>query len=246
MPPKKRAGSQRPSGSSPKTAASRRQRKDEIRAEREALARAKARRDSRRRIIALGVAGLLGYAAISLLQRAPAPQALSAAALDAGRSAGCSNLELRPQVQGDVPREHFATGGSTPYPSLPPAAGNHAEDPLEPATRVLDSPPDEARVVHSLEHGSVMVSYRPPGDPGGLATATIDALAPLATGNPATYLAPSADLPQGVGFALRAWNVAVTCDGDLTDAQATTLTQGFVDALACTSNAPEATAGDGC
>lgn len=250
----KRKRARRPAGppgprptASPETGGpTRRQRKEEVRAQREAETRAKARRDSRRRMLALAVAGLVGYAAISLLNRAPAAQALAASAADAGRAAGCTNLDLAAQLTGDVSREHFPTGESTPYPTLPPAAGAHAEDPLEATTRVLDAPPDEARVVHTLEHGSVMISYRPPGDPGGLTQATIDVLASLVTDSPATYLAPSVDLPEGVGFALRAWNVAVTCSGDITTAGATALTQGFVDALACTSNAPEATIGDGC
>jgi hypothetical protein len=177
---------------------------------------------------------------------APAPEPLSAAAAAAGRAAGCTNLDLAPAIAGDVPRNHFPTGQSTAYPSQPPTAGNHALDPLPPTERILTTPPDEARAVHTLEHGSVILSYRAPGDPGGLPQPVIDALEPVATGNPATYVAPSIELPEGTALSLRAWNVAIDCPASITVAQARTLAHGFVDALACTRNAPEPNNGDGC
>jgi hypothetical protein len=226
--------------------ATRREHKAAVRARREAEARARARRERRRRLLLLAGAGLAGYALIVFIGRAPGAQALPTAAAEAGRTAACTNLELAPQLEGDVPRDHFPTGQATSYPEAPPAAGNHAIDPLEPAVRVLETPPDEARLVHTLEHGSVFISYRPPGDPAGLPQETIDALAALAPTRPATYVAPSASLPDGAGLALRAWNVAVTCPGSITASQATVLAEGFVTALACTSNAPEGTLGDGC
>ncbi|HEX6844952.1 MAG TPA: DUF3105 domain-containing protein [Actinomycetota bacterium] len=226
--------------------ATRRDRKAALRAQREAEARARARRERRRRFLLLTGAGLAGYALILFLGRAPGAQALPGAAAEAGRAAACTNLELAPQLDGDVPRDHFPTGQATEYPQIPPAAGNHALDPLEPGVRVLDAPPDEARLVHTLEHGSVFLSYRPPGDPDGLGQDAVDALASLAPDRPATYLAPSAALPEGTGLALRAWNVAVLCPGTISAEQATALADGFVTALACTSNAPEGTLGDGC
>lgn len=228
------------------TKPTRQTRKAEVRARKEAEAKAAARRATRRRMVVFAVAGLLGYVLITFVNRSPAAEPLATAAADAGRVAGCTNLELSPQVSGEVSRDHEPTGTAIAYDILPPAAGTHAEDPLPTDPRVLDTPPDEGQVVHTLEHGSVVLSYRPSGDPGGLSSTTIEALAPVANGNPATYLAPAASLPDGSGLALRAWNVAITCPGDITSEDATTLAQGFVDALACSANAPEARLGDGC
>lgn len=224
----------------------RRQQKQAVREARERAAREKARRDAVRRIASFAAAGVLAVAAITLLNRVPAAQPLSDAAVDAARSAGCDNVELSPQLTDEVPRDHFPTGESTSYPSQPPTAGNHAVDPLESSARVLTTPPDEARAVHTLEHGSVILAYRPPQDPGGVTQAVIDALGPIATSGKATYLAPSASLPDGTGLSFEAWNVVVNCPGTITVAQATAFAHGFIDALACTDNAPEAKSGDGC
>ncbi len=74
----------------------------------------------------------------------------------------------------------------------------------------------------------------------------VDALAPIANDSPATYLIPHAGLPDDTGFAVTAWNKLITCPATVTPDQAVTITQGFVDSFACTSNAPEGSNGDGC
>jgi len=224
--------------------AARRARKEEVRAARAREARTRARRDAFRRVAVFAVAGIVGVAAITLFNRAVSAKPLSPAALAAASAAGCQPLTS--PLTGDISRDHFPTGQSTPYPDHPAVGGNHAENELTPGIRVYTAPVDEARAVHNLEHGSVFLYYRPPGDPGGLSQSVIDALAPLARRNHATYLAPYADLPDGTGFALTAWNKLLTCPGSITAAQATTLAQGFVDSFACTSNAPEGKSGDGC
>lgn len=238
--------SRRAAPSAPADRAARRERKEHVRAARAHEARRAARRQAVRRAGSFAAAGILGVVAITFIGRASGAEPLSQAAAGVARAAGCQNVDLAPQLTGDVSREHFPAGQSTPYSIAPAAAGDHAAQELTPTVRVLTEPPDEARAVHNLEHGSVILYYRPPGDPGGLSQEVIDALGPLAERNRATYLAPHPDLPEGTALALTAWNVVVPCPGTITVDQATTLAQGFVDSLACTSNAPEGKLGDGC
>jgi hypothetical protein len=131
----------------------------------------------------------------------------------------------------------------------PAVAGPHDPTPLPDQPRVYTADTlagyHETQAVHSLEHGSVIMYYRPTGD-DGLPVKTVDALAPIAQNNPATYLIPYPDLPSGTSLAFTAWNKLLACPGSITTAQATTLAQGFVESFACTSNAPEARNGPGC
>jgi hypothetical protein len=96
-----------------------------------------------------------------------------------------------------------------------------------------------------LEHGSVIAYYRLPGE-GGVTQDVVDALAPVANTNKASYLIPYPSFGEGQGFAVTAWNKRIICPGTITAEQATTLFQGFIDSYACTANAPEGDLGDGC
>jgi hypothetical protein len=100
--------------------------------------------------------------------------------------------------------------------------------------------------VHTLEHGSVIMYYRPTGDPGGLSQDVVAKLAPIAQDNKASYLIPYPDLPDGTALAFTAWNKLLTCPAKISPDQAATVAQGFIDSFACTSNAPEGKLGDGC
>jgi hypothetical protein len=100
--------------------------------------------------------------------------------------------------------------------------------------------------VHTLEHGSVIMYYRPTGDQGGLPQPVVDRLAPIAQDNKASYLIPYPDLPSGTALAFTAWNKLLTCPAKITPEQAASVAQGFIDSFACTNNAPEGKLGDGC
>ena len=140
---------------------------------------------------------------------------------------------------------HLAAGQDYTYPDHPATSGYHDPAPLPPTPRVYITPVRETQAVHTLEHGSVIMYYRPSGD-GGIGADVVSALGPVATGNHATYLIPYSELPNGTGFALTAWNKLITCPASITAPQAVTLSQGFVDSFACTNNAPEGKLGDGC
>jgi hypothetical protein len=97
----------------------------------------------------------------------------------------------------------------------------------------------ETKAVHSLEHGAVIMYYRPSADPEGLPGNVVDALKPVAETSKATYLIPYAQLPTGTALAYTAWNKLLTCPNGITADEATTVAQGFVASYECTSNAPE-------
>jgi hypothetical protein len=221
----------------------RRERKDEARAAREAARRRQQQRATFRRAGVFALAGVVGIGVFLYLNRVAAPGSLSDEVLDTAAEAGCS--ELITPVDDAPGQLHLQPGQQPEYPSLPATSGYHDPAPLPGTPRVYDAPVAETQAVHTLEHGSVIAYYRAPGD-GGVSQEVVDALRPVANDNPASYLIPHAGLAEDTGFALTAWNKIMTCPGTVSAAQATTLMQGFVDAFACTSNAPEGNVGDGC
>jgi Protein of unknown function (DUF3105) len=218
----------------------RRERKDEARRARDAERKRAARRTAFRRALIFAGIGVLVVVALTYFQRAGSAKPLSAAAQSAASAAGCSGVETpaasAPGGQHDPPYT---------YSEHPATSGPHDPTPLPGQPRVYTTPVQEPQAVHSLEHGSVIVYYRLPTE-DGISQDVVNALGPVATDNHATYLIPYAELPQGTGLAITAWNKIVTCPASITVEQATTLAQGFVDSFACTSNAPEGKLGDGC
>jgi len=190
-----------------------------------------------------GLVGLLVFFAISwFTNRAPAAKPYPQAAIDAGRAAHCGDLQT---PTASPQRGHLASGEAHTYDQRPATSGVHDPDPLG-SHGVFPTPVAETKAVHSLEHGSVIMYYRPSNDPHGLGDTVVQALSPIATANAATYLIPYPDLPQGTALAYTAWNKLVTCPGTITPDQATTVANGFIDSFACTNNAPEGKNGDGC
>jgi hypothetical protein len=223
-----------------------RQERKAARREREEQARrAASRRGAFRRALIGGFVGLLVFVGISWFNRAPAPQPLSAEALNASIAAGCGDVQT---PTADPQRNHLQSGQSYDYPDHPATSGPHDPTPLPDEPRVYTdvSTYRETMAVHSLEHGSVIMYYRPTADRDGLPQDVVDALVPVANGNKATYLIPYADLPEGTGLAYTAWNKLMTCPAKITANQAVTVANGWIASFACTSNAPEPRNGPGC
>jgi len=221
----------------------RRERKEEARRAREAERKRSARRAAIRRALIFTAVAVVVLVVLSFLTRAGSAKPLSAVAVAAAQAAGCSGVQTpAASVPGGL---HLASGQDYTYPDHPATSGYHDPAPLPPTPRVYITPVRETQAVHTLEHGSVIMYYRPSGD-GGIGADVVSALGPVATGNHATYLIPYSDLPNGTGFALAAWNKLITCPASITAPQAVTLSQGFVDSFACTNNAPEGKLGDGC
>ena len=223
--------------------AARRDKKEAARQERERAQKAAVRRGALRRGLIGGLVGLLVFFAISwFTNRAPDPKPFSDTAKAAVAAAGC-NGPVQPETN---PTNAHHPASEITYSQHPATAGDHDPTPLPDQPRVYTSPQIEAQAVHTLEHGSVIMYYRAPGERRGLPQPVIDALGPTATNSRATYLIPYPDLPQGTALAYTAWNQLITCPADITPGQATTIATGFIDSFVCTNNAPEGKNGDGC
>jgi hypothetical protein len=233
-----RGGPRTPANGS--SATERRARKEELRQAREREARRQALRTGARRALTVGVAGVLALGILWFVQRPPAPRPIPAAAIAAARSAGCSGAA--PQFATAPSRAHLAPGQDPGYTVHPTTAGPHNPVPLPSQPRVYTTPVDETAAVHSLEHGAVIVYYRPVGD-GGVTQRVVHSLTALVPSLPYTYLIPYPDLPAGEGLAIAAWNQLQTCPVAITASPAGTIVRGFVTAFACTRNAPEARSG---
>lgn len=193
------------------------------------------RRPSTVRIAAIAIAVLLGWL---LLFRQRSPGEISDEALAAAAAAGCDGLE-RP-VAAEPSRDHLAPGAPFEYADPPAAAGPHDPRPLPAEPRVHDTPVEETRAIHNLEHAYVLIWYRPDG---GLAPETVGALEALARDERRVIMAPYASLPAGRSLALLAWNTRWMCPGGVTADQATAIARGFIDAFRGSTIAPEAPRG---
>ena len=227
----------------PGASAARREKKEAARLQRERAQKAEVRRGALRRGLIGGLVGLLVFLGISwFTNRAPAAKPLSDTAKAAVVAAGCA-APTAPEVN---PTNAHHPANEITYSQHPATAGDHDPSPLPGQPRIYTSPVVEARAVHTLEHGSVIMYYRASGERDGLPKPVIDALGTTASNGRATYLIPYPDLPTGTALAYTAWNQLITCPKDITPEQATTIATGFIDSFACTKNAPEGKNGDGC
>jgi hypothetical protein len=220
----------------------RRARKAEVRAARDRFLRRQTRRAAMRRALTFLGLGTILLGALYLFNRVAAPEPLSATALAAASAANCSGVQT---PAADAPGGlHLEPGASYSYSEHPATSGYHASA-LPGRPRVYTTTVQETEAVHTLEHGSVIMYYRASGE-AALAPAVVSALGPVAEDNRATYLIPYDSLPDGTALAVTAWNKLMTCPATITTDQAVAVSRGFVDAFACTSNAPEGNLGDGC
>jgi hypothetical protein len=205
-----------------------------------------ARRSSVRRVARLAAATLTVVLVLQLLVRGDSPQPVAAAALAAGRAAGCGRI-LTPAA--DAPGGlHIPAGAPHQYSQEPATSGPHDPSPLPDTPKVLTEPVSdravggvvpESRAVHNLEHAFVIVYYRMDG-PDALPTGVVDRLAALVRGDDRVLMAPHEDLPDGTSLALTAWNKLWSCPATITSTQAASVARGFIDAYRGTTNAPEA------
>ena len=205
-----------------------------------------ARRSSVRKVARLAAATLAFVLVLQLLVRGDSPQPVAAAALAAGRAAGCGRI-LTPAA--DAPGGlHIPAGAPHQYSQEPATSGPHDPSPLPDTPKVLTEPVSdravggvvpESRAVHNLEHAFVIVYYRMDG-PDALPTGVVDSLAALVRGEDRVLMAPLEDLPDGTSLALTAWNKLWSCPATITSTQAASVARGFIDAYRGTTNAPEA------
>ncbi|HEV7536590.1 MAG TPA: DUF3105 domain-containing protein [Acidimicrobiia bacterium] len=141
---------------------------------------------------------LVGLVGISLLQHrsgsAPALSGVLRASLEQG---GCTVDD-----RSDPGRKHLP---QATYTVDPPAGGDH--DPMPAPGGVYDTTdvPTDGHLVHSLEHGFVVVWYRP----GAVSPATVDGLRDLARRHRWVLVAPRPSLPTPL--AATAWHRRLLC-----------------------------------
>lgn len=165
----------------------RKERREQARAEREARERRQAAAASRRRRLQLAAGVLLGVVAVVAIAVAiaagggskkpsqsgkianvaiPAPQNSSLAA--AAAAAGCTLLN--PPSEGRV---HVL--GPVNYKTNPPSSGSHYPVPASDGIYDPGNTPPKERLVHALEHGRIEIQYTP-----GTSLTTIGQLQSLA------------------------------------------------------------------
>ena len=162
--------------------ASRKEQKEQLRAERERKAQEAAAAERRKRMVGFGAAGLL--VAVALI--AIAVVVLAGGGDDGGSdSAGGESRGAEPTddfPKGSIPKAKPSTleaaakaanctvktfpsegrshvGGKVEYKTNPPTSGNHFEIPA--ADGAYNQAPDVEPLVHSLEHGRVVVWFKP-------------------------------------------------------------------------------------
>ncbi len=149
-------------------------------------------RVDRRLVVWVTVAALVvaGLAAVS------AARSRQARAETTGRDAAARTLGV--QTFPDLGRRHLKHGENyTAYNSVPPTSGPH--DPVPAPCGVFTQPISNPVQVHDLEHGVVMIQYRP-----GLDPAQVQALEALGRSYSShVIVAPYPNLPEAV--AATAW-----------------------------------------
>ena len=124
-------------------------REDQRRAERAARVEAARRADVRRRRLPL----LIGGAAIAI----GAIVVVAAVSLSGGGSGSTSNLPSGTKVFTEANHQHVQT--HVTYDHTPPAGGPH--NPVWLNCGIYSQPVPNENAVHSIEHGSVWITYRP-------------------------------------------------------------------------------------
>jgi hypothetical protein len=118
-------------------------------------------------------------------------------------AAGCSEVETPEPGSAD----HVEPGTPVDYETTPPTSGPHYPSPADPG--FYSAPVPEQTLVHNLEHGQIVIWYRPD------APAEIrDQIEALTEQEPiATVAAPYENLPGPYNLALTAWGARQMCGG---------------------------------
>jgi hypothetical protein len=100
-------------------------------------------------------------------------------------------------------RNHVTT--TVNYPQSPPVGGNHSPVWADCTGTVYPNPIANENAVHTLEHGSVWITYKP-----GLSASQLDVLSKLVAGNQYTLLSPYPGLKTNIS--LQAWGYQLFLD----------------------------------
>jgi hypothetical protein len=154
------------------------------------------------RLGALMVAGLLGALGIRLLGGAPGarsaePPALTVALRTSLEQDGCRADDLADPGRAHIPAASYAVD--------PPAGGDHDPLPASAGFYGATDVPADGHLVHALEHGFVIVWFRPAATP----PATLDGLHDLARRDRWVLVAPRPSM--AAALAATSWHRRLLC-----------------------------------
>jgi len=188
-----------PGKTAPKPA---RDRTGPTRAERLAAAEAARRRKAARTraLVAGGLVAVLALLTVTIINS----RRSNSRVISALEDSGACNYDSRTDSDGGTGRNHV--NGDVTYEVNPPAGGDHNSSPSPPGIFTQESRPPDSRIVHSLEHGYVVIWHRPDLD-----VAQLDPLRELQRKHSKdVLLLPRESLTQPV--AATAWHRRLLCD----------------------------------
>ena len=199
------------------------ERKEHARLEREQLQRKmSASRRNRRIVVGIALVAVIGVIAFLLTRPEPVradPEELLRGAGQAAAQAGCGEpSDVGPYQPEEQDQEHVSSEAMPPlasYPSTPPASGPHGEIPLP--SGVYDTAPPMDRLIHSLEHGAAVVWYAP--DATGAELEELKTFFGADDVGSRVIVAPyeypdqgeAGSLPTGIAMSLVAWHTVQGC-----------------------------------
>jgi Protein of unknown function (DUF3105) len=147
-------------------------------------------------MLLVGLVGIVGVNLARGVRSTDAP-VLSGSLRASLERDGCTADSRSDPGRNHVPQAHYGVD--------PPAGGDH--DPVPSPAGFYDTGdvPTDGHLVHSLEHGFVVVWYRP----GGVSAATVDGLRDLVRRRPWVIAAPRSSMPTVL--AATAWHRRLLC-----------------------------------
>ncbi|MFI8432554.1 DUF3105 domain-containing protein [Streptomyces sp. NPDC079020] len=174
-------------------------------------------RDRRTRVIAISlsavvVAGLVGFGSYMLLEKSEAREKREEGVAQDAKQPGKDLKELAAEPVKDektwdakkLTRNHVA--GDVAYPMKPPVGGDHNQAWMNCDGDVYEKALADVNAVHSLEHGSVWVTYNDKAP-----EADVKKLAERVGATPYSLMSPYEG--QAGAIMLSAWGKQVTVDG---------------------------------
>jgi hypothetical protein len=119
--------------------------------------------------------------------------------------ADCGPVESYP----DAGQDHMRKGEAVSYNSSPPTSGPHLAVPAEPAFYEADSGIEPERLVHNLEHGQIVIWYRPNAPDLGFIAEQVEEL--VEQEPVATVGAPYPEMEEGYNIVLTSWTKSRSC-----------------------------------
>ena len=160
----KPAGQTKPASQAKSAPRPQKERTGPTRAERLAAAEAARRRKAlRNRALVLG--GIVALVAV-LVFAVTNSRRSNARVIEQLEASGACNYDTRTDSDAGAGRNH--TSGTVSYEVDPPSGGNHNPAAAPPGVFTADTRPADAQIVHSLEHGYVVLWHRPDIEPAQL------------------------------------------------------------------------------